>query len=237
VLDILRHRGLLDERIADQTVRPATPIRFSPAEHLPDSGAIAIWRQARGCAGTAAEAYLQSRGLVQTTPPTLRYLARVPPSLSAGGQCGAMVAAVQAPSGTVVACQITFLDEKGKKAPLRIQRRTIGVLGGGAVRLAAAGDELGIAEGVEDALGALQLTGIPVWACLGAGRMHRVEIQKTVRTLHIFADDDEAGRAAADRTALVHKNAGIRVVIRRPPEGLKDWAAFAESLSIERAAA
>ena len=62
-----------------------------------------------------------------------------------------------------------------------------------------------------------------MWCCLGAGRMHRVAIPPAVRELHIFADDDEPGRAAAERTAEEHSRAGRRVVLRYPPAGRKDW--------------
>ena len=36
----------------------------------------------------------------------------------------------------------------------------------------------------------MQLTGIPVWACLGAQRMARVAIPDCVKELHVFADND-----------------------------------------------
>jgi hypothetical protein len=148
-----------------------------------------------------------------------------------------MIAAVQAPDRTIVAAQITELDHDGRsKAPVSVQRRTIGALGAGAVRLGTAGDELGIAEGTEDALAAQQLTGLPCWACLGAGRMHRVDVPATVKTLHVFADDDEPGRNAADRTAARHSREGRRIFIRRPPEGVKDWGELA-SRGVERQAA
>jgi hypothetical protein len=136
----------------------------------------------------------------------------------------AMVAAVQAPDRRVIAVQTTFLREKdGKKAPVSDPRRTTGALGAGAVRLAASGEVLGLAEGVEDALSAIHLTGTPTWACIGAGRMHVVAIPDVVRELHLFVDDDEPGHSAAERTAARHTAEGRRVVLRLPPEGFKDW--------------
>jgi DNA primase len=67
----------------------------------------------------------------------------------------------------------------------------------------------------------MQLFGVPCWSCLGGARMHRVWIPDNVRELHIFADSDDAGRAAAERTAEAHRRR--RVVIRFPPDGSKDW--------------
>jgi len=160
-------------------------------------------------------------------PPSLRALPIV--ELVAGSVwLPAMVAGVQAPDRRVIAAQLTFIDPRGdRKAQVAVPRKTIGALGFGAVRLGPVGDELGLAEGVEDALAAIQLTGMATWACLGAGRMHRVQIPDAVKVVHIFADDDEAGRAAAERTAARHKAEGRRVVIRLAPAGVKDWADFA----------
>ena len=65
------------------------------------------------------------------------------------------------------------------------------------------------------------LTGIPTWSCLGAARMHRVPVPPTVRELHIFADDDEASRKAAERTADLHRH--LKIEIRYPPPDFGDW--------------
>ena len=89
------------------------------------------------------------------------------------------------------------------------------------MRLAKAGRVLGLAEGVETALSAMQLTGIPTWASLGASRMHRVLVPDLVGELQVFADNDMPGRAAAERTAYEHRHR--RVVLRFPPDGCKDW--------------
>jgi hypothetical protein len=117
---------------------------------------------------------------------------------------------------------VTLIDPRGdRKAQVRVPRRTVGALGWGAVRLAGATDVLGLAEGTEKALAAMQLFGVPCWSSLGAGRMHRVWIPDHVTELHIFGDNDEPGRAAADRTAHTHRHR--RVILRFPPEQFKDW--------------
>ena len=51
--------------------------------------------------------------------------------------------------------------------------------------------------------------------------MHRVAVPNAVRELHLFADNDEAGQAAVERTA--QENRFRRVVIHYPPQGIKDW--------------
>jgi hypothetical protein len=47
---------------------------------------------------------------------------------------------------------------------------------------------LGLAEGIETALSAMQLTGVPVWASLGGARLHRVELPPEVKEVHVFLD-------------------------------------------------
>jgi putative DNA primase/helicase len=107
-----------------------------------------------------------------------------------------------------------------------VPRIAIGALGAGAVRFGKPEDVLGLAEGIETALSAQQLTGIPTWACLGASRMHRVAIPDHVRELHLFGDNDDAGRDAVQRAA--YENRERRVLLRFPPENYKDWNDFAD---------
>jgi putative DNA primase/helicase len=132
-----------------------------------------------------------------------------------------MLAAVQRPDGEIVAVQSTLLTTAGKKATVAVPRITTGALGFGAVRLARCDDVLGLAEGIETALSAMQLTGIPCWASLGGTRMQRLAIPDRVRELHIFGDNDEPGRTAGERAANAHSSR--RIVLRFPPEGANDW--------------
>ena len=60
---------------------------------------------------------------------------------------------------------------------------------------------MGLAEGVETALSAMQMAGMTVWASLGASRLHSVELPPEVEEVHVFVDNDEPGRTAAKRTA------------------------------------
>jgi hypothetical protein len=132
-----------------------------------------------------------------------------------------MIAAVQAPTGEITGIQTTLLGRGGCKAPVAVPRKAIGILGAGAVRLAKPTDVLGLAEGIETALSAQQLTGIPTWACLGASRMHRVAIPDHVRELHLFGDNDDPGRDAVERAT--YENRERRMLLRLPPDDLKDW--------------
>ena len=104
----------------------------------------------------------------------------------------------------------------------------------GAVRLAAAGDVLGLAEGIETGLSAMKLFDVPVWCVLGAARMHTVFVPDTVRELHIFADADEAGSAAVERTVEAHRRR--RVIVHRPLSPGQDFNDVQRTLGKERAA-
>jgi putative DNA primase/helicase len=215
IIDELRRLGLIGEAASRE---PITRKPSPPAEHKPDPAALEIWLAASPATGSVVESYLRHRGITLPVPASLRCGSRLHLDRY---DMPAMVAAVQRPDGKIVAAQTTLLTTAGKKATVSIPRITTGALGAGAVRLAKAGDVLGIAEGIETALSAMQLSGVPTWACLGAGRMHRVVVPDGVRELHVFGDNDDAGRAAVERTA--HANQHRRCVLRYPARQFKDW--------------
>jgi putative DNA primase/helicase len=232
VLAELRRRGLLDHCCEDHAYSPAS--NPAPPQHMPDPEALAIWRS--GGAITAdhpAARFLTARGLTGQAPPSLRagtilHLDQY--------QLPALIAAVQAPERQVIAVQTTLIDPRGhRKAQVNLPRKTTGALGSGAIRLAAAGDVIGLVEGTEKGLAAMQLFRVPCWSTLGAGRMHRVWIPASVRELYIFADNDDAGHAAAERTAHEHQHR--RVIIKFPPDGFKDWDEVTAHQAKERGAA
>jgi hypothetical protein len=205
ILDGLRHRGILNDNFVEP--RRDAP-RIVPKIEA-DPLALELWDRSEPIYGTVAEEYLQRRGIL-LTPPSLRH------------HGGAMVAAVTQPNGTITAIQRTPI----KPDFSRDDRWTKGPLGNGAVRLGAAQQIMGLAEGTETALSAMALTGMPVWASLGGKRLHNVELPPFVREVHIFADNDAPGREAADRACEVHCKLGRVVEIRRPPAEFKDYNDF-----------
>jgi putative DNA primase/helicase len=63
-----------------------------------------------------------------------------------------------------------FLDSDGNKAPVTPSKMTLGVIKTGAVHIGEPVDGvLGLAEGVESAIAAHQMTTIPVWGLLKYG--------------------------------------------------------------------
>jgi len=206
VLAEIRRSGLLDE--GQRTSRRREVSRASPPpppqDPEPDARALELWRSAIPAKGTLAEQYLRARGITIDIPPTLRFIHNFDYLPRIGFP--AMVAAVQGPDRRVIACQLTFLKHDGSgKAPVAVPRKTIGKLGRGAIRLGPASSSLGLAEGTETALAAMQLAGIPVWASLGSYRLDAVCIPSVVRYLDIFGDSDEPGRRAVIKALDRHR--------------------------------
>lgn len=220
--DVLRAvRRLYPAGVAPSPVstRGTEPHRAATGER-----ARLLWSRSVPIPGTAAERYLLGRGL--TGPFTqLRFHARTPLAVRRGVTFRpAMIAAVRA-GERIVAVQRTFLDSvaMGKARDLAPAHRMLGRPGTGAVRLAAAGAALGLAEGVETGLAAMQLLEIPVWTLLGTERSAIVKIPETVDRLVLLFDNDAAGRRGAARAIEAHARPGRVVETRWPPPGFNDW--------------
>jgi putative DNA primase/helicase len=140
------------------------------------------------------------------------------------GRYPALVADVLDIAGELVTCHVTWLSG-GKKLsgykPRKILTDLVGRIGC-AARLMPVAHVLGIAEGIETALSAALIDGIPVWAALNTSLLARFEPPATVRTLRVYADRDEAGLMAALKL-LERLQGRIRVEIRTPPAPAKDW--------------
>ena len=84
--------------------------------------------------------------------------------------------------------------------------------------------KMGIAEGIETALAASILFGMPVWAALNANRLAAWEPPAEAREVVIFADNDESftGQLAAfDLEARIA--AKVRTTIETPVDTGSDW--------------
>ena len=184
--------------------------------------ALRLWSEARSIAGTPAESYLQSRGL-EAASAQLRYHPRAPHGRAPLTQFRpALIAAVRDDSG-LVAVHRTFIDPGGSGlAALDDPRRGLGRFGCGTVRLGGSAPRLGLAEGIETALSATALFGIPCWATLGAERFGRVALPAEVRELVLFLDHDSGGRRAVRlaREAFAHVG---RIEVHVPDRPGEDW--------------
>ena len=93
------------------------------------------------------------------------------------------------------------------------------------MRLAAYTDSLGIAEGIETALSASALHGVPVWAALNAGLLQEWTPPKDVKAVFVFGDNDASSTGQAAAYALAHrlKGKGLTVTVEIPARTDTDW--------------
>ena len=189
-----------------------------------NSNARRLWHSATAISDSPAEGYLAQRGILRASD-QLRYLERTPLGPRGAVQfLPAMLAAVTTDMG-IIAIHRTFIDvPSAKLADFERPKRALGSLGCGAVRLAPpAAGRLGLAEGIESALSATQMFGVPCWATLGNERFGLVAIPESVRELHLFIDNDRGGELANQR-ALKAYSASCRVIQSRAPASAGfDW--------------
>ncbi|THD71370.1 P-loop ATPase [Thalassobius vesicularis] len=204
-IDLIYHAtGLCDGRLYEEAARLAQMARDVPgrpdAPRRPDHS-LEIRRILDGCAplaGSVAQAYLQSRGLAAPRSPDLLFHPDLTDYDSRRGWPG-MVAIPRLANGEAAGgLHRTFLlDDGSGKAPAG--KKMLGSVGGAAVRLLPMAEDghLGVAEGIETALAARAIFGIPVWAALSADGVARFQWPEGTRRVTIFADAGAAGRQAA----------------------------------------
>ena len=215
VLLALRQRKLHDGK----------PLAMPPSRAGPDHGAVAqrLWNASKPIHDTPAAAYLQARGLAGPYPRCLRYS---PQTIVGSGTrrktYPAMIAAVENDGG-VVAVQRTCLDLADiLHKPLSKPKIALGLLGNAAIRLAPADDELGLAEGIEDALSAMAWFGTPTWALGGVERLALVTIPERVKRVIVYGDRGRAASVMIEK-ARAHLEANDRELIIRIPQRHDDW--------------
>ena len=207
--------------------------RFTAATAAKSEAARDIWRKAETAYCSKAHGYLGARGITLDPPPSLRFV----PSLKyphSGITLPAMVAAVQSPDRTITGIHRTFLNPDGTaKANVAQPKLSLGPQGAGAIRLAYAGETLGLAEGIEDALSAMQMFDVPCWSAISAGRLARVWLPDVVRHVVIFADNGEPGVKAAHDAVEAFTAQRRKVTLRFPPGDHGDWNEVLQAASTE----
>jgi putative DNA primase/helicase len=238
----LSRRGLVEGWSGDNSDRPAidpAELERMAAERRAEQRkrkelAAWIWRKAQpGAHSPELVRYLsecRAIDLAGGIPDCLRFepRARIP---NTDQHCPAMVASVIDALGEIIAVHVTFLRPDGSdKAEMEDARIIIGHPNGGAVRLAPATVELGVAEGIETALSAAELHGIPTWACLNTSTLQAFMVPPAVKRVVIFADRDKlnpktgkrAGTVAAGTLATRLLEQRIACRIQYPALGFKD---------------
>lgn len=183
-----------------------------------------IWEQALTIEGTLGARYLSGRGIERGST-SLRFHGSTPLGRGRSVRFRPAVIAAVREHGLLVAIQRIFLAGDGP-APARDLARpklTLGRPLQGAVQLDQAGPVLGLAEGIETALSASILLGIPVWATLGNERLARVALPSVVRRLILLPDADAPGRLAEARARTAYACAGRDIETLWPWGGFNDW--------------
>ncbi|MFT6583101.1 MAG: DNA primase [Alphaproteobacteria bacterium] len=198
--------------------------------------ACAYWKASRDPAQTVVQKYLcSSRAITLGIPRSIRChqnLKHYPTGL----EFPAMIAAMQGPDGNFVGVHRTYLLPDGRgKARVSDPKLALGSCPGKAVRLAAATDTLGIAEGIETALSAMQMYGDPVWCACGSN-LAGVIIPDTVTRVVIYVDNGVAGEQAAEKAAAAFHVQGRRVTKVRPIDGYGDFNDYLQAQAESEAA-
>lgn len=204
-------------------------------------GLCQTWKEATPLQrGDEAERYLRNRGLAL---PDLPASLRVHPGLpyydddhKFRGVYPVMLAAVTRPTRELVKLHRTYLQD-GQKAPLKCAKKLMSGLpsaGGGAIRLFRASKTLGIAEGIETALAAAELFGLPVWSCVAASGLESFIPPEGVEAITIFGDNDLnfTGQAVAYAAARRLVSEGYSVTVKIP-DAPGDWLDVLRATSTE----
>jgi len=214
----------IDQIIGSVVVRAAKPLQTDDQKR---EAMNKLWRTSRPITMIdPAGRYLFSRCGIKQFPSCLRVASNVryqadPPSFHR-----AMIAMVTGPDGKASILHRTYLTADGRKANVEAPRRLMPgtVAKGAAIRLTEAAETLGISEGIETALSATILSGVPCWAAVSASMLMAWQPPPEVRRVIVFGDHDQgfAGHAAA--YALAKRLATDRAVeVRIPDQPGTDW--------------
>lgn len=191
--------------------------------------------------GDAAHAYLTARvpGMVaiprvtRLHPGMGYYLKGEDKKTRLLGTHKVMLCAAQGLDGRVTNLWRTYLGDDGQKAPYKNAKKAFGkfLQPSSAVRLFEPETELGIAEGVENAIWVTVNYGIPCWATLSESGMRKFDVPsgyERVKKFRIFGDNDapdSRGRRAGNDAAETLKSK-LRVDGRHATVILPKWTSM-----------
>ena len=168
--------------------------------------------------GTPGELYLKSRGITAEMPDCIRF------RYNAWEPYGALVAIATDVEGAYLAVQQIYITNDGKKAPLKVKKRTNKARDGwskkSVVRLPGK-LPIVIAEGVETGLSIWQATGQETWVTLGVGNFRHAPVPAGAEVI-IASDGNDADSEAAEQTrkaGIALKEQGVKVLVAEPPQG------------------
>lgn len=220
---------LIEEAIAEQP--SLFPGRDPPPQHSEAirTGLNALWGRGKTVSlGDPVDLWLRHRGICLPEYPTslrvvLDMYHRGPPATF---NHPVMLARVTGPTGRPCNIHKTYLSATGGKAAVEPARTFCrGTMPpGSTVKLAPPGPVLGVAEGIETALAAQLMFGVPVWACLSAGQLAKFEPPTGTQRLVICGDNDANGTGQRAAYALASRLVTrLAREVRIPDQVGTDW--------------
>jgi predicted P-loop ATPase len=199
---------------APKTAKPRTTVSADPERAAKVEAIVA---DCQDPAGSCVETYLRNRGITAASlPASIRYRP------NAHGRYGALVALATDADGIVTAVQQIYVTTDGRKAPVKIQKRTNKARNDwsdtSAVRLPGRTPFI-LCEGVETALSVWQATGNETWACLGIANIARAPVPEGA-TVIVARDGDPPGSKADNQlrhAVTVLRKRGCIVTVAEPP--------------------
>jgi putative DNA primase/helicase len=207
---------------------PADTPKRQPSDRDKRDWMNRLWRSSKMIeSNDPAGRFLVRRAGLTSFPASLRIAYRVRYQSDCPSFHPAMIAMVTAPDGTPSILHRTYLTDDGHKAPVIEPRLFMPgtIAKGAAIRLAPAGDALGIAEGIETALSASAVFGVPCWAAGNAGLLAAWQPPPETKRIVIFGDNDPhyGGQAAAYALARRLGLDGRMVEVQIPANVDTDW--------------
>lgn len=139
----------------------------------------------------------------------------------------AMLAMVTDPSGKPCQLHRTYLTKTGEKAAVAAPRLLMpaSLPPGSAVRLFESAETMGVAEGIETALSAASIFGMPVWAALTADNLAKWVPPQVALNVTVFGDNDVKFGGQAYGNLLAHRLAcrDFAVNVKFPEGSGQDW--------------
>lgn len=220
--------GLSQDSEPSRALQPITREPEQPEIAKPTRRVVALLRESCSIENCdPARAYLERRGL-WPLPEHSRLKAH--PSVEYWhdgqrvGRFPALVTAIRNLLDQLVTVHVTYLTPEGTKVTEYECRKILSPMTGHegcAARIMHVGAAvMGIAEGIETALSAAKLTGIPTWAAINTALLAKFEPPRSITELVIFADRDVPGLEAAGH---LMERLQQRVKVQLRPPKTKDW--------------
>jgi putative DNA primase/helicase len=227
VLVELGRLGFLDPIHHGAVQSTLDPKRDDDARRI--ARACKTWHAALPALPSPILRYLASRRITLPPPPTLRWAPRCWHG-AANRELPAMIGLVEHVERGIVGIHRTYLRSDGSaKAdiPKDWQKRALGPIGGGAVRLGMpqVGMWFAVGEGIETILSVMTACAVPGWAALSAGGLRALILPSEATHVIVCVDNDlnGIGQRAADDAAERWLVEGRRVRLALPPDAGTDF--------------